>query len=140
MAGGDYESLRGGFVLQLGCPENRGGDRETRVLQAVGNQFHAVSIAGERQVGAEGIFSVYWSTFCLKRQEQIATRHQDPGKLVEALGKPIRGCMNDRVPADSTSEHSRFDGKGIKLVFLELDLRLFGFERGLPARPNERLR
>ncbi len=113
-------------MLQFGCPENRGVDLETSVLQTTDNILHTVSVAGERQVGAESIFSAYWLTLRLKRKEQIAPRHQDPRQLVKRLAEPIRRCIDDRVPADSTSEPFRFDGKCIKSALLELNVRMCG--------------
>ena len=68
-AAGEDESLGGGFVLQFRRPENRGVDLETGVPQTTGNLFQAVPVAGERQVCALRICSVYRSTLRLKTKK-----------------------------------------------------------------------
>ena len=65
-ATGDNESLGGGLVLKFRCPEYRGIDLETCVLQTTGNLLHAVPVAGERQVCALRICAVYRVTLRLK--------------------------------------------------------------------------
>jgi hypothetical protein len=56
----------------------------------------------------------------------MATRHQDPRQLAECLVEPIRRRIDDRVPTDSTSEHSRLNGQRVELTLFELDVRMCG--------------
>ena len=65
-------------------------------------------------------------TLRLKSKKQVTPRYQDPHQLAECLGEPIRRCVDDRVPAHSTCEHSRVDRKCIELTFFELDVRMRG--------------
>ena len=55
--------------MQFRCPEHSGVDLETCVLQTTGNLVHAVPVAGERQVCALRICSVYRLTLRLKSKE-----------------------------------------------------------------------
>jgi len=71
----DNEPLRGGFVLQLRCPENRGVDPETGFRKTTGNPLNTVSVAGQRQVCDLSLCSVdRLTTASLKSKEQVAPR------------------------------------------------------------------
>ena len=113
-------------MLQFRCPENRGVNPETCVIQIAGNLLHTVPVADEWQVCTVRISSVYRLTLRLKRKEYVTPRCQDPRQFAECLGEPIRRCVDDRVPAHGTSERSRFDRKGIELTLFELDVRMCG--------------
>ncbi len=72
------------------------------------------------------VSTVYRLARRLKCKECVPPRHQDSLKFTECLDEPIRRRVNDRVPAHSTREHSRFDRKCIELTLFELDVRMCG--------------
>ena len=51
---------------------------------------------------------------------------QDPRELLERLDEPTPRRVDDRVPANSASKCSRFDGKDIELTLYELDVWMCG--------------
>ena len=97
-------------MRKIGRSHDPGQDGETGFFEMSGNYLWAMQIAGEWQMRAVCLGAIHPFTVSrLEPEQDVTFRNYDASQFVERLPQVVRGCVNDRVPANSTSEDIRVD-------------------------------